>query len=530
MAKSPDWLTLLVDVVDHLRRAVAQDTKLRDRLCELARGVLAEFDQESAQPVMGEAYRPASNLSTEEEAAPVEVEPADSPIPREPLPPLRLGQSALIQSTSPGRDRSFHRAEVTAVDLRLVESRCRLKAEGARWAAERRRRMASGADFSVEIEPLDRDLIARAKAVPDCFLWMNHPSGPSPSDLAKWDDVGGCFEALADGAALLAKLGDPSERENVHFEQTLDLVAEAQSAVRSAVERVDGRPDSDQGLIFNWLKSVANERQIYIERYMRLDDRADPTRWKQLVDRIQAVDEHHDEAVRRAKQRRKLLGKLGYEAKAIREGNGDATARWRNIINAVEDLLAAGDHPSNREIREVLLPIVEEVPDPEKLLGQQTFTQGFGLVLREIDRFLASRPNDAARQADRQPTTEVREVARLLGRTAVLLIGGERRPHAEEALKTAFDLKDLIWVSTREHESLEVFKPHIVRADVLVVLLAIRWSSHSYGAVRSFCEKENKLLVRLTAGYNPNQVASQILAQCGERLDAHTALPERALR
>jgi hypothetical protein len=50
---------------------------------------------------------------------------------------------------------------------------------------------------------------------------------------------------------------------------------------------------------------------------------------------------------------------------------------------------------------------------------------------------------------------------------------------------------------------------------VTTVLLAIRWSSHSYGEVRDFCEKHGKLFVRLPGGYNPNQVAHQILLQRG---------------
>ena len=56
------------------------------------------------------------------------------------------------------------------------------------------------------------------------------------------------------------------------------------------------------------------------------------------------------------------------------------------------------------------------------------------------------------------------------------------------------------------------------RPDVAVVLLAIRWASHSYGDVIKFCEETGKPLVRLPAGYNPNQVAAQIMSQCGSRL------------
>ena len=58
--------------------------------------------------------------------------------------------------------------------------------------------------------------------------------------------------------------------------------------------------------------------------------------------------------------------------------------------------------------------------------------------------------------------------------------------------------------------------PFIARADVDAVLLAIRWSSHSYGDVRAICEKYGKEFFRLPAGYNPNQVAHQLLQQRGK--------------
>jgi hypothetical protein len=50
------------------------------------------------------------------------------------------------------------------------------------------------------------------------------------------------------------------------------------------------------------------------------------------------------------------------------------------------------------------------------------------------------------------------------------------------------------------------------------VLLAIRWSSHSFGDVKRSCDRHGKPMVRLPGGYSPNQVAAQILAQCSGRL------------
>ena len=76
----------------------------------------------------------------------------------------------------------------------------------------------------------------------------------------------------------------------------------------------------------------------------------------------------------------------------------------------------------------------------------------------------------------------------------------------------------MIWIETKEHQSIESFKPMIARPDVVVVLLAIRWSSHAFGEIRHLCDRHGKPLVRLPGGYSPNQVAAQILAQCSEQL------------
>ncbi len=127
------------------------------------------------------------------------------------------------------------------------------------------------------------------------------------------------------------------------------------------------------------------------------------------------------------------------------------------------------------------------------------------------------RPRIEARVAP-EPTAEVKQAARLLSGKSVVLIGGDRRPEAQDALKEALDLEEVLWIETKEHQPVASFETAIARPDVALVLLAIRWSSHSFGEVRQFCDRHGKPLVRLPGGYNPNQVAAQILSQCGERL------------
>jgi hypothetical protein len=102
-------------------------------------------------------------------------------------------------------------------------------------------------------------------------------------------------------------------------------------------------------------------------------------------------------------------------------------------------------------------------------------------------------------------------------------------------LRRALGLKDLVWIETKEHQAIDAFEPLIARADVALVLLAIRWSSHAFGDVKQICDLHAKLLVRLPGGYNPNQVAAQVLSQSSAQLSsdlgaaaAHARVPTRS--
>jgi len=471
--------------------------------------LIAELRQ-LAQQFLNLTERPALEESGSAEQVAEAVPTQATEVPAEPAVPAVPPPRHELLPTVPGVEVPVgwaRRASVSNADLQLVEARCRLKAEGARWAATRQRRINESADYALEIEPADRDIITRAKSLEDCFLWMNHPSAPTPYDLRLWEDVAGCFDVVAMVISLLRQLVVDVEKNRGLFEQALDLAAEGQSALRMAVEVVDAKPDNDQDKLFNWLRHTAAEHQILVRRFMRLNDLADPTAWNELQERISDLDAQTEAIRKREKQRANLLSKGKYHARRIREGNG-SEEDWKRVLGAVESLVNDGIPPSNTDLREMLVGIVDDMPD------EMEGPPGFQRVLAEIDRYLATQLPPSA-EITKEVSGEVQEVAKLLENKAILIIGGERRPHAYEALKSAFRLKELIWIATREHESVDQFEPYVARPDVTTVLLAIRWSSHSFGEARDFCRKHGKLFVRLPGGYNPNQVAHQILQQRG---------------
>lgn len=114
----------------------------------------------------------------------------------------------------------------------------------------------------------------------------------------------------------------------------------------------------------------------------------------------------------------------------------------------------------------------------EWLLDASGHLSGLGLALREYRKL-----NVADREPKSSPLVgrtepEVTKVAELLRGRKVALIGGDTTPH----------------------QSYQTFRPVIEQSEVAVVLLAIRWVSHSYSEIGQFCKAAGKPLVRLPGG------------------------------
>lgn len=411
---------------------------------------------------------------------------------------------------------------VSDTDLQWIPQRCRLKAEACRWKLERRRLMEAGRKFADDIEPRDKELIARAKALPDCFLWMNWQDGPAVGENTAWDALADCFETLGETVATLQEVLAVADEFPDLLKEMLFFTAEAQSAVRSGAREVEYDDEPEQDRTYNWLKRTAAERGQYISRYMRVDDPADPTLTTDLLRRVQEFRDRFESRRNADKTRRKRLGQLKYVAGQIhQEPLADQSYNWQKLIVAIDELVETGEPPSSKEIRKHLLPILDDMPAGD-------LPPRVELVLREIDRFLGENPGEEPPTDETtRITPAITEVAERLKGRSIVLIGGVRKPGHVQALKQAFQLKDVVWVPTREHQSVTKFEPYVRQPDVAVVVLAIRWTSHSYGEVKDYCDQYGKPFVRLKAGYNPSQVAAHILEQVSDKLPVQA--PESAL-
>ena len=527
-------------VIESLRAAGRQDPRLRQALRAVAESLLRvveEAERVEALTVgpagLGEKVAPAPG--TMPPAGPPQPAPPPPPPPPPPVPmtlrigdvtvPLEVGGAPAEAATGPATVPSLLRTPVGAprvvheapepsaepeVDLRVVARRCRLKAQACRWAAERPRLLA---DDPATAAARHQDLIAQAKALPDCYLWMLAPYGPTLPDDDTIRALAGSYDALADAADLVAALESAHAGESL-VEQGFQLLAEAQSAVRVGMGPGDRRfEDRDQRDAFLWLKQQTRGRGIYVQRHMRLDDGADPAGWFDRQERIAALRQSWDQRQQQERSRQSLLNKARYHAgHAVASDGSPSRDDWRKLFAATEELVRMGVPPSDTELRELMLPLLDDIP-PDAEAGP-----GVQQVLREIDRYLSTTDREPAPPRERRTGEEVRRVADLLRGKRVILIGGANRPHAKAALERDFELEELVWVITAAHESVSNFEPLVARPDTALVILAIRWSSHSFGEVQRICEAYGKPFVRLPAGYNPQQVARQILAQCSGRL------------
>jgi hypothetical protein len=110
-----------------------------------------------------------------------------------------------------------------------------------------------------------------------------------------------------------------------------------------------------------------------------------------------------------------------------------ATDQWQMVIHAITRLVAGGLPPSNRELRDILLPAID------LLAGVRNLPQEVKWILREIHRYRATalpvEPLVKSRPA------QVGEVAEMLRGKSLVFIGGDMRPSAYSAIKETFGLK-----------------------------------------------------------------------------------------
>ncbi|MFA6046299.1 MAG: hypothetical protein WC718_15045 [Phycisphaerales bacterium] len=435
--------------------------------------------------------------------------------------PLKIGDTAL-QVAVAGTTAEIGQARLAAQapapvetppasrydDLELIETRCQIKAESC--LVHIARRAASDTPEEEEQVAKVRVLLQRAKALPDCFLWVFFPERPQPND-ATLNRIAANYANLAKAARIAAKSEELGQR--ALRLAALELLAEAQSALRVSLR--DSwlyNADHDQNCVFTYLNHSTKSEGYFIEHYMRLDDPADPEAHDALTTALTELEQLFEEQSAHEKGVRKLLSKLKHHARMV-QNNPDEPRHddWQKIEQALGGLLEAHVNAADPRLSETLDPIRTVVPEDLALPVTQR-------VLSLADGRSTSAP------MPREYSADVLRVRGALRGSAVVLVGGERRPDAEARIRDAFELREVVWVSLSEHASSSPAQAPIHRADVKLVFVLVKLAGHQHVEdVSRYARDARKPVVRVPAGYNPEQLAAQALAQAIQQLEDDAA-------
>ncbi|MEO2090649.1 MAG: hypothetical protein ABGY75_14285, partial [Gemmataceae bacterium] len=328
-----------------------------------------------------------------------------------------------------------HGRDFIPLPLATIAARCRVKAGAAKVQAKR----AAGATVA-DTHAEESALRKQAEGFPDCGLWMFDPEG-YPRSKAVWTDLAGGYEVCAAAADLLrAWMG--SGPHLAHGQEVLTAAAEAQSMLLYAVADVGWvTRDHEQVQMFVHIRELGKQHQIYVPRYLRREDPAEPARWPDLADRLKGLAGRYggvsngpgavSAATDPAKVRQKALGNLKYKLKKMADDPAGIADEWPRVVELLDQAVSAGVPPSSLEFRDILLPVYDQVPH------DLAAPPGVERVFRAVELY---RDSQAAMTAeppplDESPSAEVARVADWLRGKEVVLIGGLRRANHVSALK-----------------------------------------------------------------------------------------------
>ncbi len=401
------------------------------------------------------------------------------------------------------------------VDLDLIAWRCDLKARACRVAMERRAAAGDPVREPAALSELNA-MIAQGKASTNCYLWMFNHKRPLAGD-EDLRTIAACYTALGGCAAHVGRvLPAEADAATDDLRAAMALLAEACSALRVALRAswLD-KPDHDQDDAHLWLKRETAVRRVLIDRHMRLDDPADPTRAGAILDELHALRERANAARRDESDVHRRLSTVGFHAKKLAHGSDDPADDVAHIEHALAALEGLGVPPADRRVGDKLCEAAARAV--AALAGPPA--RALSAARRVIERAERAAGAEIEGKPARVYSANVARVRDLIGGRAAVVVGGEARAEHRENLREAFGLTRVDWVQLNEHASAEPLRAPIARPDVALVMVLIKLGGHHHiDEARRLAGVAGVPYVNLPAGYNAEQVAAAVLAQAGARL------------
>ena len=398
----------------------------------------------------------------------------------------------------------------STLDLTSVKRRIREHQRALDWAV-------SCARFGFEVTKVEFNQLLDHGKQSKIFFWEAHRE-VREFPIEQWLDMKARYEAV--DAALGLYLEEPAE--NFQTTGVFRILGNAVGALRSAMEapRRFNLFDSD---VVDLVRLCASHPRHgpSLPNPESVEGTFDLGGFHERITSIRAGIRAE---IARKEAPRNALKKLAYHLRQCLQDPMEADTHATPILTAITAVMEAGKPLTAPE----LLSVINE-HGGLKSLPESIHQDPLGA------RLIATLQNPPAHingQEDedpdepmpsRMPTAELLAVRDALQGKRMVIIGGDERPNRKAAIRAAFGLSEVDWIATRPHETHDSLIPQIRNPATAVVLLMIRWSSHSYGDMCDVCERFGKPLVRLPGGYNPSMIAREVSEQAGKRLGIRRA-------
>lgn len=435
--------------------------------------------------------------------------------------------------------------------LGTVVTRARWKASACRLSLDKRARAVGEAGESNAepegIEQREASLRTRLSTLPDTSTWMlDLPFGrrlSEPDALTVDDDqaqrlarVAECYEALAIGAEIAIQLDEGGAFRRSPPPAFLYLLAEAQSALLQSLSEAPTRSDSDQRDVFLWLKEQTTHYRIYVDRYMRLDDPAEPTGSSDLVERMRRASREILERVKKRRERSHLLSKVRYHVGKLEHQL--LASEIESLRQALDEWDRKGHERNDRTLSETLVPLrelVSEGGEPAELLrslevllsafparGASPAPPGEMVESPASKDSVGAKPADADAGKAQQTLDEVRSL--LSSRRIALMVAKGAEVDEEEMLK-ALGPASMVLVRLDvdgDEEKRAAAIEELLGGETDLYLLGLRFVPAEYQRFKEACLEKGKQFVRLPGALEPRAIAHQVSRQVGWRLRAQS--------
>ncbi len=376
------------------------------------------------------------------------------------------------------------------VPFEVLMERCHVKADAACLVAQRLKNQTPDHD--------EADIRSRAMALPDCPLWML-AEPPIVTHSKTWDQLRGAYFAASAAAAVLhAWTSAPDSFRSQNAPEILALAAEAQSLLMYAVADTRGvRQDFEQIQLFVRVREATRNERVFLSRYMKREDRADPATWAHLLARLTEALERLRGAETREKNKGKHLNNLKFK---LRKGLTESlpSEEWQRIFELLEQVHAAGEAIPDAELKDLLLQSVAKLPE-----GSSP-PESVALF------FTPPKPEELESVSEPVNPQEIEEVALKLQRREMVVIGEMQPARVRAELIPAFRLADVRCVLAMG----EGWKWEVEQPNVAIVVILANVPATTEAAIVTLCKTYEMPCVRLeNSTPTPPAIARLILGR-----------------